>query len=79
MESKRNAGIPGSKRTTITRFELARLSFCNSKNLPLAVNDNGVRKEWVGIGWIEVGKPRGNEVLVIDVPRNLTGVSTLSN
>ena len=73
MKSKRNARMLGSKRNTITRFELSRLSFCNSKNLPLAVNDSGVRKEWVGIGWIEVGKPRGNEVLVIDLPRNVTG------
>ena len=73
MESKRRAGNLGSKQTTITRFDLSRLSFCNGKNLPLAVNDNGVRKEWVGIGWIEVGKPRGNEVLLIDEPRKLTG------
>ena len=48
MESKRNAGMLGSKQTTITRFELSRLSFCNSKNLPLAVNDNGVRERMGG-------------------------------
>jgi len=65
MTMKRSVKVLGSEQQTITRSELARLTFCNSKKLPLAVNDGGVRKEWVGIGWIEDGKPRGDEVLVI--------------
>ena len=58
---------------TITRSELARLTFCNSKKLPLAVNDGGVRKEWVGIGWVEDGKPHGDEVIVIEDNPKLAG------
>ena len=66
MSLKRSVKILGFEQKTITRSELARLTFCNSKKIPLAVNDGDVRKEWVGIGWIVSGKPRGNEVLVID-------------
>lgn len=66
MPRKRSVAILGSKRKTISRSELARLAFCNSKKLPLAVNDGGVRKEWVGIGWIAGGNLRGDEVFVID-------------
>jgi hypothetical protein len=40
---------------TITRSELARLSFCNSKKLPKKVNVDGHCREWVGIGWVDVG------------------------
>lgn len=55
------------RRKFITRKELARLSFCNSKALPKAVNDGGVRKEWVGIGWVEVQrKPTGREPVVVE-------------
>lgn len=65
MPLKRNHKVCSSKQKTITRSELARLAFCNSKKLPLAVNDNGVRKEWVGVGWIENGEPHGDEALVV--------------
>jgi len=50
---------------TITKSELERLSFCNSKKLPRAVNIDGVRYEWVGIGWVEAGKPTGKEPKVV--------------
>lgn len=73
MTSKRRIHVVGAAQKTITRSELARLTFCNGKKLPLAVNDGGIRKEWVGIGWIDGGKPRGDEVLVIDEPKKLTG------
>lgn len=73
MELKRTVKVLGSEQKTIIRSELARLAFCNSKKLPLAVNDGGVRKEWVGVGWIENGKPHGDEVLVIDDPPDLVG------
>lgn len=49
---------------TITRDEIARLAFCNSKRLPKLVNDNGVRKRWVGIGWVAEGTPTGREVRI---------------
>jgi hypothetical protein len=51
---------------TITFLELQRLSFCNSKFLPLAVDIGGRRKAWVGIGWIDVGKAKGTEVKVVE-------------
>jgi len=65
MRAKPRPRIRNPKQKTITRSELTRLTLCNSKRLSLAVNDGGVRKEWVGIGWIEDGKPHGDEVLVI--------------
>jgi hypothetical protein len=46
--------------------ELQQLSFCNSKKCPAAVEMNGKRHEWVGIGWVEAGKPTGREVLIVD-------------
>lgn len=73
MELKHRANVLGSGQKTITRSGLERLTFCNSKKLPLAVNDGGVRKEWVGIGWIENGKPHGDEVLLIEDSPKLTG------
>lgn len=66
MKSKRSNKIRSAKQRTITRSQLSRLSICNSKKLPLSVNDGGLRKEWVGIGWIETGEPHGDEVLVIE-------------
>lgn len=52
-------------RKTIKRGELARLAFCNSKDLPNIVEINGKRKQWVGIGWVDCGEPHGTEILVI--------------
>ena len=55
------------RRRAIQRGELARLSFINSPRLPQIVNDNGILKEWVGIGWIDLDKkPHGNTIKVID-------------
>ena len=73
MRVKPTAKLLANAQKTITRTELARLTFCNSRKLPLAVNDGGTRKEWVGIGWVEAGKPHGNEVLVIEEKTKLTG------
>jgi len=53
------------KRKTIKLEELQRLAFCNSKNLPPVVDDDGRRKAWVGFGWIDGGKATGKEVKVI--------------
>lgn len=54
------------ERETITRSALRRLSVCNSKKIPLVVEDEGRRKEYVGIGWLDVGEPDGSEVLVVE-------------
>lgn len=51
---------------TIKRNELARLAFCNSPKLPQVVNDNGQRKQWVGIGWVVEGPATGGETKVVD-------------
>lgn len=56
---------PTKRRKTITVEELSRLSFCNSKKLPLYINDGGIRKHWIGIGWIAQGKATGREVKLI--------------
>lgn len=53
------------KQKTIQRDELARLAFRNSRRLPQAIDEDGVRYEWVGIGWIDCGKARGDEVKVV--------------
>jgi hypothetical protein len=66
MPLKCSLKSPDSKQKTISHSELSRLTLCNSKKIPLAVNHGGVRKVWVGIGWIANGKPKGDEVLVID-------------
>lgn len=47
-----------------SKFE--RLSFCNSNKLAGYFEINGRRHEWVGIGWIDLGPARGNEILVED-------------
>lgn len=54
------------KRKTIRISELSRLAFCNSERLPTVVECNGKRLQWVGIGWVDEGKPRGDETLVIN-------------
>jgi len=53
-------------RKTIKRSKLMRLAFCNSKDLPKIVEIDGVLKQWVGIGWVDCGKPSGTETLVVD-------------
>ena len=58
---------PTKSKNTITREELSRLSFCNSKKLPTKISDNGIVKEWVGIGWIELDeKPKDDTIVVIN-------------
>ena len=46
---------------TVSVVELQRLIFCNSDRLPQTVNDDGKRKRWVGIGWVEEGPANGTE------------------
>lgn len=52
------------KTKTIDRDELCRMAFLNSRRMPQIINDNGVRKRWVGIGWVDEGKPTGRETIV---------------
>lgn len=55
---------------TISRMELAKLTYVNSDDIPKAVVIMRPRRmEWVGIGWIDCGEPRGNETVVTDEPR----------
>ena len=50
----------------ITRKDLALLCTSGSAEIPHAINDGGVRYEWVGIGWVRVSPAHGNEVRVQD-------------
>ncbi len=50
----------------ITTLELAKLTFLKSDDIPKAVVVMKPRRmEWVGIGWIDCGEPRGDEVVVL--------------
>ena len=46
--------------------ELQRLAFCNSDKMPSYLEIEGRRKEWVGIGFVDLGEADGTEVLVVD-------------
>jgi hypothetical protein len=64
-----------TKQKKITRERLARLAFCNSKELPELISVQGRRKRWVGIGWVDEGPATGYEhALVIDndTPRRVS-------
>jgi len=58
--------MPKKKTKTIKRAELCRLAVCNSKKCPSIVEIDGRRKWWTGIGWVDQGAPKGNEVRVVD-------------
>ncbi len=50
----------------ITTLELAKLTFLDSDDIPKAVVVLKPRRmEWVGIGWVDCGEPRGDEVVVM--------------
>jgi hypothetical protein len=49
----------------ISSLELAKLTFIDSDDIPKAVVVMKPRRmEWVGIGWVDCGEPRGDEVVV---------------
>lgn len=50
---------------TIERKKLARLALCDSPDLPPVVNDDGRRRRWVGIGWVDEGPADGTETQVV--------------
>ena len=55
-----------TKRKTIKRSELERLAFANSDKLCKPIEIDGVRYQWVGIGFVNEGEPTGRETLVVD-------------
>lgn len=52
--------------TCIARDELVRLQGCSSERMPRVINDRGLRKQYVGIGWVTEGAAKGDETLVVD-------------
>ena len=50
---------------TIKRVDLARLAYINSPRLPQVINDGGTRYRWVGIGWVDEGPAKGDEVKAV--------------
>lgn len=49
----------------ISSLELAKLTYIDSDDIPKAVVVMKPRRmEWVGIGWVDCGEPRGDEVVV---------------
>jgi hypothetical protein len=50
---------------SISAEDLSRLAALNSKDLPHLINDNGCRKRWVGIGWVDEGDADGSETKVV--------------
>lgn len=53
-------------RLRISADDLERLATLNSPELPQAVERAGRRLEWTGLGWIDVGAPKGTEAIVTD-------------
>jgi hypothetical protein len=51
---------------TISRLDLVQKVFCNSKSLPQTVVDDGVVKQFVGIGWVKLDREpqKGDTVIV---------------
>lgn len=56
------------KRETIKFAEFKRLEFCNSHKLPTTIEHNGRRMHWIGIGWIDEGPAKGDEILLVEEP-----------
>lgn len=54
------------KRKTMTDAEARRLFFCNSKKAPQYIEVRGHRLWWTGIGLVDLGKAKGDEVLIVD-------------
>jgi hypothetical protein len=52
----------------IGRTELALLSLLGSKTAPTVVAEDGRRRRWIGVGWVDDGVAYGDEVVVVDDP-----------
>lgn len=57
------------KTKTVNRRALNLLSMTANKRLPRIVNDNGVIKEYVGIGWIEISGDKADAYDITKLPR----------
>lgn len=55
-----------AKKKTMKLSKVQRMAFLNSPKLPQVISHHGIRKRWVGIGWVDEGKPTGKEVVVVD-------------
>lgn len=53
------------ERVTIELSRLRRLAVLNSPQLPRRIELNGSQYMWTGVGWLNIGKPVGDEVLVV--------------
>ncbi len=53
-----------SLQKTITFDELDRLRVINDPDIPV-INDDGMRKRWVGIGWVDERECDGTETVLI--------------
>jgi hypothetical protein len=53
------------ERATIELSKLRRLAVLNSPQLPKRIELNGSQYMWTGVGWLNIGKPVGDEVLVV--------------
>ena len=54
-----------NKRQTLTVSKLSRMMVEAKDALPAPAEHNGRRIDWVGIGWLDVGKADGTEPLLI--------------
>jgi hypothetical protein len=54
-----------AKPNTILLSRLRDLAFLNAKSMPKVISMGGVRKQWVGIGWVDEGPADGTETLVL--------------
>lgn len=62
----------------ILRATAARLSVVNSDDLPSYLVEEGARKQWVGIGWIECREaPQPNDYHIADDPHLAVAALTL--
>lgn len=57
-------GGKSAKRRSMTWKKFHALCFVNSRRIPKYVEIDGRRKEWVGIGVVDLGPADGSEVLV---------------
>ncbi len=54
------------KRKPMSFSTFKRLVLRNSHKLPRLINIYGRRNRWVGIGWVDEGEARGDEVVIIE-------------
>lgn len=57
---------PEARRRTMTDSEARRLFICNSMKAPTYIEVQGRRFWWTGIGLVDLGPAKGDEVLIVD-------------